>query len=75
MRLLPLNWFTDGTYGATLEEVKKGFSRRSIEQLGFIKDIYTLVSLSGKVVSRFSHDKQQTEDMQMPRLICILCLI
>jgi hypothetical protein len=30
-----------------LIEVKKGLARRSIEQLGFIKDINSLVVLSG----------------------------
>ncbi|KAG8830543.1 Vacuolar morphogenesis protein 6 [Serendipita sp. 400] len=35
----------DGSFHATLEEVKGGLTRRSIEQLGFIKDTYTLISL------------------------------
>lgn len=31
-----------------LEEVRKGVARRSIEQLGFIKDVNSLVVLSGE---------------------------
>jgi hypothetical protein len=33
----------------TLVEVKKSLTRRSIEQLGFIKDINSLVVLSGNL--------------------------
>lgn len=29
-------------------EVKQGFSRRAIEQLGFLKDVNALVALSGE---------------------------
>ncbi|CAG8662048.1 9699_t:CDS:10, partial [Acaulospora colombiana] len=36
----------DGTFHATLEEVKKSLVRRSVEQLGFIKDTYSLISLA-----------------------------
>ena len=32
---------------ATLVETKKNFTRRSVDQLGFIKDINSLVALSG----------------------------
>ncbi|KAG8832639.1 Vacuolar morphogenesis protein 6 [Serendipita sp. 399] len=38
-------------FHATLEDTKRGLTRRSIDQLGIIKDIYTLVSLSDTVVN------------------------
>jgi Vam6/Vps39-like protein vacuolar protein sorting-associated protein 39 len=36
-----------GEYSVELVEVKKTLVRRSIEQLGFIKDVNSLVVLSG----------------------------
>jgi hypothetical protein len=42
----------DGSaYKATLLEIKKAASRRAIEQLGFIKELDTLVVLSGSSLS------------------------
>jgi hypothetical protein len=38
----------EGTDDLTAVEIKKGFVKRSIEQLGFIKDVNSLVVLSGK---------------------------
>ncbi len=40
----------DGTLHAALEDCKKGLSRRAIEQLGYIKDVNSLVMLSGTFV-------------------------
>ena len=37
---------------ATLVETRKGLTRKSIEQLGYIKDINSLVVLSGPFVSQ-----------------------
>ena len=37
----------DGEHSVELVEVKKNLVRRSIEQLGFIKDVNSLVVLSG----------------------------
>ena len=52
MRESSLSWFkilleTHPRYPQRMEEVKKGIARRSIEQLGFIKDVNSLVILSG----------------------------
>jgi hypothetical protein len=38
----------DGEEAVSLVEIKKGLARRAIEQIGFIKDINSLVILSGK---------------------------
>ncbi|KAF8501265.1 vacuolar sorting protein 39 domain 1-domain-containing protein [Gautieria morchelliformis] len=43
-----------GTPDVTLLETKKGFTRRSIDQLGFIKDTNSLVILSDSAVSLYS---------------------
>lgn len=42
-----LKIIAEGKPDVTLLETKKGFSRRSIDQLGFIKDTNSLVVLSG----------------------------
>ena len=39
---------SDGDEHATLVETKKGLSRRAIDQLGYIKDINSIVLLSGE---------------------------
>ena len=56
MRLLPVDSMIvhvisvdGGEHKVELVEVKKNLVRRSIEQLGFIKDVNSLVVLSGKL--------------------------
>jgi hypothetical protein len=43
----------DGTFHTTLEETKKSLARRSVEQLGFFKDTYSLVSLAGTEIKQW----------------------
>lgn len=38
----------EDTNSSELVEIKKGLTRRSIEQLGFVKDVNSLVVLSGR---------------------------
>jgi hypothetical protein len=47
LRLMPRT-AEEGEESVSLVEVKKGLARRAIEQIGFIKDINSLVLLSGK---------------------------
>jgi len=46
----------EGTDDLTTVEVKKGFAKRSIEQLGFIKDVNSLVVLSGEYLSSITYE-------------------
>ncbi len=45
--MLTLKLEDEVTNAPELVEVKKGLARRSIEQLGFVKDVNSLVALSG----------------------------
>jgi len=53
--------------GSTLVDTKKGLSRRSIDQLGYIKDINSLVSLSGTINNITISAKYRELNMSIPR--------